>query len=137
MRRQTNAGASDSLHLYLHRRRITPGVWSAPCSTFLTTMRRPWPMYAAPAAFAGRRGRHDRRLPDLRAGDLPADAPRPGQWVLRDSSGASVWVRNASADLTQGLLDGSEVQVFGLLKMEQGWPFLEVRFVQALPAAGS
>ena len=39
--------------------------------------------------------------------------------------------------MTQGLLDGSEVQVFGLLKMEQGWPFLEVRFVQALPAAGS
>ncbi|MFZ1596627.1 MAG: hypothetical protein WAW26_12290, partial [Anaerolineae bacterium] len=135
---QTNAGASDSLHLYLHRRadntwRVVGALLDIPYydAPALADVR------AAPAAFAGREVVMTGAYLTSAAGDLPADAPRLGQWVLRDSSGASVWVRNASADLTQGLLDGSEVQVFGLLKMEQGWPFLEVRFVQALPAAGS
>ena len=138
VRRQTNAGASDSLHLYLHRRadntwRVVGALLDIPYydAPALADVR------AAPAAFAGREVVMTGAYLTSAAGDLPADAPRLGQWVLRDSSGASVWGRNASADLTQGLLDGSEVQVFGLLKMEQGWPFLEVRFVQALPAAGS
>ena len=138
VRRQANSGASDSLHLYLHRRpdntwRVVGALFDIPYydAPSLADVR------AAPAAFAGREVVMTGAFLTAAAGDLPADAPRLGQWVLRDSSGASVWVRNASADLTQGLENGSEVQVFGLLKMEQGWPFLEVRFVQALSAAGS
>ena len=138
VRRQSSAGAPSSLHLYLHRRadnawRVVGVLLDIPYydAPSLADVR------AAPAAFAGREVVMTGFFLSAAPGDLPSDAPRLGQWVLRDSSGASVWVRNASADLTQDLQEGAEVQVFGLLKMEQGWPFLEVRFVQALPAGGS
>ena len=138
VRRQSGSGAADSLHLYLHRRadetwRVVGVLSNIPYydTPALADVR------AAPAAFAGREVVMTGVYLTSAPGDLPADAPRLGQWVLRDDSGASVWVRNASADLTQDLQVGSDVQIFGRLKMEQGWPFLEVRAVQALPTTGS
>ncbi len=128
VRRQFGTGAADSLHLYLHRRtdntwRVVGALLDIPYydAPALADVR------AAPAAFAGREVVMTGVYLTSAPGDLPADAPRLGQWVLRDDSGASVWVRNASANLTQDLQAGSDVQIFGRLKMEQGWPFLEVR----------
>lgn len=138
VRRQFGTGAADSLHLYLHRRtdntwRVVGALLDIPYydAPALADVR------AAPAAFAGREVVMTGVYLTSAPGDLPANAPRLGQWVLRDDSGASVWVRNASANLTQDLQAGSDVQIFGSLKMEQGWPFLEVRAVQALPTTGS
>ncbi len=136
VRRRQADGQPDSLHLFWQRR--PDGAWRI-AGVLLDIPYYDAPsladVRAAPTAFTGRivvmTGIYLTSAP----GDLPADAPRLGQWALRDQSGASVWVRNAAdapTALTDGLTAGSEVQVFGLLKVEQGWPFLEVSFVQPL-----
>lgn len=139
--RRTPAVADvDSSHLYL--RRSEDGRWR------LSGIQTGIPYYdvpslaevrAAPTAFAGLEvvleGEYfGTNLP----ADLPADAPRLGQWVLRDASGASLWVRNDTPELGQGITEGSSVQVLGVLKVEQGWPFLQVSLVRPVtPNGGS
>ncbi|QLQ07695.1 MAG: hypothetical protein HZY76_17920 [Anaerolineae bacterium] len=103
-----------------------------------TVLRRPRlaDVRATPAAFAGLEvvleGEYfAATLPP----DLPPDAPRLGQWV-RDASGAALWVRNATPDVGQGIADGAWVQVLGELKVEQGWPFVQVSLVRPLAVDG-
>lgn len=137
VRRAPTVADVDSSHLYLQR--SEDGRWHL--SGVLTGI----PYYdapslaevrAAPSAFAGLEVAIEGEyfVTDLPA-DLPADAPHLGQWVLRDASGASLWVRNATPDVGQGIEQGNRVQVLGLLKVEQGWPFLEVSLVRPLAAS--
>ncbi len=134
VRRTPSTADVDSSHLYW--RRSEDGRWQL--SGILTGI----PYYeapslaevrAAPAAFAGLEvvleGEYFvANLPP----ELPAHAPRLGQWVLRDASGASLWVRNATPAVGQGIEEGNPVQVLGVLKIEQGWPFLEVSWMRPL-----
>lgn len=137
VRRAPTVADVDSSHLYLQRGE--DGRWHL--SGVLTGV----PYYDAPSlaevraspnAFAGLEVVVEGEY--FAAGlpaDLPADAPHLGQWVLRDASGASLWVRNANPEVGQGIEEGSSVQILGVLKVEQGWPFLEVSLVRLLPRA--
>ena len=136
--RRSAPGDVDSSHLYWQR--AEDGQWQI--VGILTGI----PYYGAPrladvratpAAFAGLEvvleGEYfAATLPP----DLPPDAPRLGQWVLRDASGAALWVRNATPDVGQGIADGAWVQVLGELKVEQGWPFVQVSLVRPLAVDG-
>ncbi len=139
--RRTPAVADvDSSHLYL--RRSEDGRWR------LSGIQTGIPYYdapslaevrAAPAAFAGLEVvlEGEYFVTNLPA-DLPGDAPRLGEWVLRDASGASLWVRNDTPELGQDITEGGSVQVLGVLKVEQGWPFLQVSLVRpSTPDGGS
>lgn len=138
VRRAPGVGDVDSSHLYWQR--TEGGQWQ------LVGLLTGIPYYdapslaevrAAPAAFTGLEVvlEGEYFVATLPPG-IPIEAPHLGQWVLRDASGASLWVRNATAELGQGIAEGSPVQVLGVLKVEQGWPFLEVSRVRPLVADG-